>query len=361
MSRKVKENMIKEFFRKEQLSLHAEKFFHECLLENEEDSEVQNALDDIWQSTEDAVMPQDELDKAFANTKRRIENIVGSDEMLPVNADIKIVTNQCEEVEKAVISTPWWKRTLRLAAMWMIPLLMLTAVALLANDNLNLRREMAQPITYTNYYAPEGEIRQITLPDSSKVWLHGGSTMVIASNFNTTERRVYLTGEGFFKVTHDAERKFVVSTDKLEMRVLGTEFNISSYPEESNIVTTLEKGSLQVLNTLNQQSLILRPGDQVAFNSVNGQFELRHVDAPEYSSWRYGYLLFNDIKVSSLLRRLEWQYDVRFIGPRHAAYLDQRVRARFNQDEKLNKILNIVQMLVPEFTYTMKGDTIYYK
>lgn len=338
MTNKTTSSKLRDFFHDDSTNADTTKSMHDSLLKNIDDADVQQAISDLWQSCSNAEPDCEATDLAFQRVQQRISKRKFNALRLPAT----------------------WRKTLRIAASWLIPLLAASAIALLAIDNTNLRQQLDEPITYADYYAPMGTTKLFTLPDSSKVWLHGGSTLVVASNFNKSERRVHLTGEGFFKVTHNEDKRFIVSTDHLEMHVLGTEFNISSYPEEESIVTTLEKGRLKVLNTLNNKSLILKPGDQVAFNSTNGQFELAHVDASEFSSWRYGYIFFNDIKMNELLQRLERHYNVRFVGPQNAGFLNQRVRARFNQDEKLGNILSILNMIVPEFHYTMKSDTIYY-
>ena len=338
MTNHTTSSKLRDFLHDDNFDSADVKSMQKSLLKNIDDADVQQAISDLWLSCSDAEPDCEATDLAYLRVHHRIEKNSHHTLRLPAS----------------------WRKGLRIAAAWLTPLLAASAIALLAIDNANLKQELNEPITYADYYAPMGTTKQITLPDSSRVWLHGGSTLVVASNFNKAERRVHLTGEGFFQVKHNEEKRFIVSTDQLEMHVLGTEFNITSYPEEKRIITTLEKGKLKVLNTHNNSSLILKPGDQVAFNSTSGKFELAHVNAPEFSSWRYGYMLFNDISVDDLLSRLELHYNVRFVGPQNAAFLNQRVRARFNQEEKLEKILSIVHMLVPEFNYAIKSDTIYH-
>lgn len=311
---------------------------HSHLLEHATDADWQNAMEQLWQDSAEATMPAVELDAAYARVHQRIS---GKPNVVPLDTASR------------------WKRMLRMVAMWVVPIALMALLALMAIDNISLRDKLHSPITYANYYAPMGSNRQFMLPDQTHVWLHGGSTLVVASNYNKNERRVYLSGEGFFKVAPDKEKQFVVSTNNLEMKVLGTEFNVSAYPEDEHIVTTLEQGSLQVLNTLNQNSITLKPGDLVAYSTRSGRFRHEVVKTADYSSWRYGYIFFNNIKVSDLLVKLEREYGVRFVMQNNSPYLSQRIRARFNKNESLDNILGIVHMLVPQFRYKMKGDTVY--
>ena len=337
MTKQDTNSRLNAFFHNEQTPDVVDQM-HADLLNHAHDADWQNAMDNLWQGTAEATMPDHELDAAFARVHERI---MGRGNVMPLDTASR------------------WKRVLRVVAMWVLPIAMLALLAVLAVDNLSLRNTLESPITYANYYAPMGTNRQFVLPDQTHVWLHGGSTLVVASNYNKNERRVYLSGEGFFKVAPDKQRRFVVSTNHLEMKVLGTEFNVSAYPEDEHIVTTLEKGSLQVFNTLNQKSVTLKPGDLVAYSNRSGKFRHEVVQAADYSSWRYGYIFFNNIKVSDLLVKLERVYGVQFVMPDDSPYLNQRIRARFNKDESLDNILNIVHMLVPQFCYKVKGDTIY--
>ncbi|MGN0213517.1 MAG: FecR family protein [Muribaculaceae bacterium] len=337
MTNKEMSSRLNEFFHNEQQPDVVENL-HADLLTHANDADWNDAMGELWQSTTAATLPDDVVDDAYARVRERIARLGNVVPMRPRSR---------------------FRQMARWAAMWILPIVTVALLAVLAVDDFNLRSKLDRPITYSNYYAPLGTNRQFVLPDQTHVWLHGGSTLVIASNFNDNERRVYLSGEGFFKVAHNKDKQFVVSSANLEMKVLGTEFNVSAYPEDENIITTLEKGSLQVLNKLNNTSVILKPGDMVAYSNVNGKFKCNRVQTSDYSSWRYGYIFFNNIKVSDLLVKLERSHGVQFVGQMDAEYLNQRIRARFNKDESLTNILNIVHMLVPQFQYKMKGDVVY--
>lgn len=142
--------------------------------------------------------------------------------------------------------------------------------------------EAGEPeISYVQYYAELGRREQVTLPDGSKVWLNSGSTLIYPSTFAMAERGVYLNGEGFFEVTKDAEHPFVVNTRFLKMRVLGTTFNISAYPDDKQVKTTLETGALKVsLQNDTTISYYLKPDDQLVYIPSSNKVECFKVKHP---------------------------------------------------------------------------------
>lgn len=105
-----------------------------------------------------------------------------------------------------------------------------------------------------------GSKTRIQLPDGSIVWLNAGSKLIYDKSFGTEERRVNLTGEGFFDVVKDPTRPFIVHTDNIEVRVLGTLFNVKAYPEDKSSETSLIRGSLEV-------SIKSRPRDKIILSS----------------------------------------------------------------------------------------------
>ena len=90
--------------------------------------------------------------------------------------------------------------------------------------------------------------KEIQLPDGSIVWINAQSTLIYEKKFLGIERNVLLLGEAFFKVKKDPEKPFVVNTHAINIKVLGTEFNVSAYPDNKNIITTLQDGSIDINN-----------------------------------------------------------------------------------------------------------------
>lgn len=155
---------------------------------------------------------------------------------------------------------------------------------------------------------------QLTLPDGTVVHLNAGSTLVYPSKYSKKERRVHLEGEGYFKVAHNARQPFVVSTaaDKVNVKVLGTEFNLQAYEEDGIVQTTLVEGSVQLGILGKEKDILLRPSTKVTYNLATDQVFLEEVSTEQVTSWIEGRFIFKDTPISEVLRQLAHFYSVEF-------------------------------------------------
>lgn len=191
------------------------------------------------------------------------------------------------------------------------------------NDGTEVTAEasQAQLLTATT---PRGGIYQVSLPDGTRVWMNADSKLSFPSKFSGKERKVLLSGEAYFEVVKSYRPKvkgdqsgpelipFVVATDKQEVTVLGTHFNINSYTDEATTKTTLLEGSVQVAvagtkSTSAAFSRILTPGEQ-AIN--NGNIRVEQVETEEVVAWKNGSTIFKDRPLESIMRELSRWYDV---------------------------------------------------
>lgn len=171
---------------------------------------------------------------------------------------------------------------------------------------------------------PRGGTYEITLPDSTRVWMNADSKLSFPSTFSKNERKVLLKGEAYFEVAKSYLSKvkdnkqvqeripFIVVTDKQEITVLGTHFNINSYEDELVTKTTLLEGSVRVTvaaakNTSIPSSCVLKPGEQ-AIN--DGGIRINKVDVAEVIAWKNGSILFQDKTLESIMRELSRWYDI---------------------------------------------------
>src|SRR5690606_27967693 len=145
----------------------------------------------------------------------------------------------------------------------------------------------------TNYFVlstPKGGTYQVTLPDGSKVWLNAGSTLKYPSRFSDGERIVEMTGEAYFSVIRDEERPFRVTSNGQQVEVLGTEFNVTAYPDDRETKTTLVEGSVRVALTTgrspvtSRSPITLKPGEQSIVRGAN--IEKQQVDTDEFTAWK---------------------------------------------------------------------------
>jgi transmembrane sensor len=154
-----------------------------------------------------------------------------------------------------------------------------------------------------------GDKTNIILPDSTRVWLNSGSRLSFNSDFKSGGRNVLLEGEAYFSVTKDKEHPFIVKTYEIEIRVLGTQFNVKAYPEEKSVSTTLIEGSIQVSSP--SEKMTIAPDQKMVFSKETHKMSLNRLadTAPEID-WKRGRLIFRNESLEELEIKLERWFDV---------------------------------------------------
>jgi hypothetical protein len=163
---------------------------------------------------------------------------------------------------------------------------------------------------------PYGNRSKITLSDGTTVWLNAGSRLVYPSVFVEKTREVLLFGEAFFEVTENKDRPFVVKTSALAVKVLGTSFNVSAYPDDKTIQTVLEEGSVAIRKNGAQffeNDIILKPNQLASFNKGTNESKIYDVDTEYYTVWTEGLLSFDEVDLSRIIKKVERYYNVEMI------------------------------------------------
>ena len=165
---------------------------------------------------------------------------------------------------------------------------------------------------YDEVYVPNGERMQLLFQDGSKVHLNSGSRIRYPKKFGLSERKVYLEGEAWFEVAKNKNRPFIVDLSYMDIKVLGTTFDVKAYPEEEAIFVALETGSIE-LKSRSFKSYQLRPGEKAVYNKASGRCEvLRSHDVKMYSAWRRNVLVFKSAPLSDVMKTLARTYDISF-------------------------------------------------
>ena len=173
-----------------------------------------------------------------------------------------------------------------------------------------------ETLVYNTLSIPFGKKLQIELSDGTSVTLNAGTIFRFPEKFLAKgERQVFVEGEAFFNVTEDQTRPFVVNASDIDVTVLGTQFNVSTYPEDSNINTVLVSGSVKLTPSQNkissgQLSQLLSPGEKGSWNSVSEKFTVENVDTYVYTAWVDGKLVFRNMPFKTIRAKLERHYNV---------------------------------------------------
>lgn len=166
-------------------------------------------------------------------------------------------------------------------------------------------------VHFNKLTTPRGGQFKIVLPDGTKVWLNSASMLRYPTAFTGTERTVELEGQGYFEVAANAQQPFKVKVHDMEVQVLGTDFDIMAYRDETTINTTLLTGSIQVKEGNSKQ--LLRPGQQAVMNNLDHQLTVRTANIREVTAWKNGLFVFNDMALPAILREVARWYDVEIV------------------------------------------------
>lgn len=211
-------------------------------------------------------------------------------------------------------------------------------------------------LRYNTLKVPYGKTFGITLSDGSKVTLNAGSELKYPVQFiaNEKNRTVFLNGEAYFEVAKNQKHPFIVNTQDMDVEVLGTQFNVTSYTDDTKTYTVLVEGKVAVHNKLSSDdSKILNPNQRVFFE--DNQLALETVNVEKYVGWVKGQLIFVDDPYTVIKNKLERKYNIN-INNSYAALHDVSVTATFT-NETIDEVLQTFQAYQP-FDYTIKNGVV---
>lgn len=188
---------------------------------------------------------------------------------------------------------------------------------------------------YNTLIVPFGKRSRLTLPDNTVVWLNSGSKLIYPVKFSSKKREVFLEGEAMFKVSHDENLPFFVLTSNLDIKVLGTIFNVCAYSDDTTVNTVLESGSVEIryksalFALQNKEQMV--PGMMAVYNTNEKSIVQTMVNTKNFTSWKDGYVILEKSTLGSIIKKLSRYYNVKieFENPELEAetfsgYLDLR-------------------------------------
>ena len=220
-----------------------------------------------------------------------------------------------------------------------------------------------EKVAYNTIKIPYGKRFQLQLSDGTLVHLNSGTTLKYPVKFIAGEnRQVFLDGEAFFDVAKDKKHPFIVNAENLNVRVLGTHFNVSNYPEDTVTDVVLVEGSVGMYN-INEEfdadkNTVLKPGYKGSFNKENNMIFTKPVITDIYTSWINGGLTFRNMTFRNIITKLERRYNVTIVN-KNEKLANEKFNASFN-DESIEKVMSYFND-IHGINYTIKNNQILIK
>ena len=319
--------LIKKFFR-ESLPKEVQNKFRQWLITPDNAEEKESVLLDLWNT-----IPSQADESTIQDLQLLRQKIGDSVSLKSKKTNIRYIT--------------------RIAAMIAIPLICSFLTYFLT------REYSVKNVNMIECFVPYGEKQLVILPDSSRVWVNSGSMLIYPEKFTGDTRTIYLSGEANFSVTKNPDKRFIVSTNNLNIEALGTVFNVQAYLDLPKITTTLEEGKIKVeTKTGTKQSLILMPNEQVIYDNKSQRLIRKTIDAKRVALWKDGYLIFQEASFGDILHAIEKRYDVT-VQFDSGKYEGRTFTVRFSPEETLPETLDILKEIIRDFNYVIKKNTIY--
>lgn len=206
-----------------------------------------------------------------------------------------------------------------------------------------------KPSDRTGLYKLEtskGEKSHLQLPDGTQVWLNSCTSISYAPDYGTSNRNIHLDGEAYFEVAPDKKLPFIVkAAGGIDVKAVGTAFNVQAYRDESLLITTLFSGKVIVQPTLTMQQIPLNPNQVAIYAKLKNELEVRDYDKRRYAQWRSGSLSFEMMPLEEIAKLLERNYNVRFQF-QNKKIKKMKFSGNFRDSEDLSEILKILTINV---------------
>ncbi len=263
-----------------------------------------------------------------------------------IHHEINLKQREKEKSKVITLSniTKWLSRA---AAVLFIPLLGIVFY-LLSNNNIQTDKFADLTVDSLEVISPIGSRTVVQLSDGTEVYLNYGSKIKYPRNFTGNTRSITLTGEGYFNVAHNPDKPFIVKTGKLNVKALGTEFNVRAYPDLDVISTTLVEGKVVIEKNLagekTEQIGTMVPGQHVAYNLNSGEIASGKGSSKKYIAWKDGKMVFDNTPITEVTHELSRKYNVDIEVEHDLKYLTYTVTF---VDDPLFLILDLMKETTP--------------
>ncbi|TQO37598.1 FecR family protein [Arenibacter algicola] len=214
-------------------------------------------------------------------------------------------------------------------------------------------------LVYNTLKVPYGKKFQVTLSDGTKVFLNAGSSLKFPVKFIPgSDRTVFLSGEAFFNVTKSQD-PLIVNAENIDVKVLGTQFNVSAYPEDQSMRTVLVEGSVQLRGNNSDDStpILLQPEHEAIWDKVEKRMLVSKADISTTMAWMNGQLIFREVAFKDIIKKLERSYDYTILN-QNQNLNDEIFTATFNVDiENIEQVMTYISKNTP-YNYKISKDRI---
>jgi transmembrane sensor len=274
--------------------------------------------------------------------------------------ELSLVQEEIDDKSQANPKRSYWKYWGLAAAI--IALIIVAGISLIDNRKgvpADIRPDKAlSKVNFEEQIVPKGRRTMLELQDGSTIWLNSDTRIEYNKDFMAgATREVYLKGEAYFKVAPDKSRPFIVHTENVSIRVVGTSFNVKAYDNDSRIETTLVEGKIMIQNKEQEGKIDLSPNQRAVFSKKKQNILIENYTRTEnYTSWKNGVLTFEDEPMREIIPVLERWYNVAF-HVEDNAMLDCQFTAKVN-NKSLAEVLELFKAS-EKITYRIQGRQVF--
>lgn len=322
-------SLLKKFIANDQLSIDELKYLRDHLKDFQNRKEINAWMHEQWELT------------AEVESELTFEQLVAQ------------IDNKYKHLEGSV----FWNRKAvkyfqRVAAILVLPLL-----AVAAYYYFNVENIQAQ---YAEAIVPKGQKSEIILPDNTHIWLNSDTRLKYPAEFGSGTRDIFLTGEAYFEVTPNKHKPFIVHAPQVDVKVLGTKFNVRAYADDQDVETALLSGKVDLSvekgggeNT----RLSMKPGELVDYSKKDHSIQKSGFDADEIIGWKNNRLIFRDDTFDKLVKKIERWYNVQIIYDK-TKFQNQRLTVELREGESIERLFKIIEKAI-NVNYRIDKQKIY--
>ena len=257
---------------------------------------------------------------------------------LTIEQLIEQIDVHCQQQE----TTLFWNRKLvkyfqRVAAILVLPLLAVTAYYYFNTENIKAQ--------YSEAIVPKGQKSEIVLPDNTHIWLNSGTRLRYPTQYGSGTRDVFLTGEAYFEVTPNKHKPFIVHASQVDVKVLGTKFNVRAYSDDKDVETALLSGKINLLVSPASgeiREMEMKPGEMIDYNKGSQKIQKSGFQDDEVVGWKNNHLIFHDDTFSNLVKKIERWYNVQIIYDK-SKFQNHRLTLELLEGESIERLFQIIE------------------